>query len=136
MGILLLPAFIFMFLVFFYFGVNAGIIAVSKSSDRVTAGVFLAGITVALIFAEFIIPFSFVSSSAISAGGFTIKLVFFISSLALLGGKYFHRKFVTTGKPMNGLFSAALFIAAAFFPIIWLSLAERMSDWFHVKWIY
>lgn len=136
MGILLLPIFLAMLLGFSYHGIKTGVIVIFASKKRLNAVFGLTAMSVGLATAEIVLPFAFVASSEVSAGGFPIVVVFVVGSVAGLVGIYFRDLYRRTAQPVHGLFSTALFLAGGGFPILWFWLAERMQIWFKVKWIY
>ncbi|MEW6372857.1 MAG: hypothetical protein AB1584_18150 [Pseudomonadota bacterium] len=136
MGIILVPMFLVMLLVFSYLGIKTGTQAVLRAQGRLTATLILMAMSTALIAAAIVLPFTVVASTRVPAGGFILLATFGVAGVAGVAGTSFKEQYRKTGKPIHGLFAAAIFLAAASFPVTWLCLAERMQAWFMVGWSY
>jgi hypothetical protein len=136
MGIVLLPVFLVMLLGFSYQGIRTGARAILRSQRRPAAVLVLIAMSIGLAAAEIVLPFALVASSRVSAGGFAVVVVSCVGGLAGWAGTCFGEQYRKTARPIHGLSSAAFFLAAGSFPIMWFWLAERMSTSFHVGWIY
>jgi hypothetical protein len=136
MGLILLPVFLAMLLGFFYQGIKLGIPAVMRARGRSTAALLLAVASAGLGLVGVIVPFALVASSRVSAWGFVFMAAACVAGVAAFAGAYLKRRFRATGKPIDGLFGAAVFLAAAAFPVSWFWLAQRLEAWFQVDWSY
>lgn len=136
MGIVLLPLLLIMLLGFFYVGARSGVHVVLKSQRRLTAISVLTAMSVALATADITLPFAIVASDSVSAGGFAIVVTLSVAVTAGFAGTFFRERYRSMARPIYGLCSAAFFLSGSVFPIMWFSLAERMSILFKVNWIY
>lgn len=136
MGIVLLLVFLGMLVGFSYLGLRSGVPAIQASRSRLGAALALSVMAVVLAVIEVVLPFAIVSSTRISAGGFIVIITLSVLIIASLAGTFFAVKFRTTEHTIYGLCSAAFSFAAAVFPIIWFLLADRVSVYFAVGWIY
>lgn len=136
MGIALLLVFLGMLVGFSYLGLRSGVPAIQASRSRLGAALALSVMAVVLAVIEVVLPFAIVSSTRVSAGGFTVIITLSVVIIASLAGTFFAVKFRRTEFTIYGLCSAAFSFAAGLFPIIWFLLADRVSACFEVGWIY
>lgn len=136
MGIVIVPILLAMLLVFSYHGIRVAVGTISKAPSRLDAIVALVVITGLLCVAVIVSPFVFASNSEVSSGEFMFRLIFAVSSIAGLAGKYFSGQYVLTERPIYGLCASAFYLCAGSFPFTWFWLAGSLSAQFGIRWTY
>lgn len=135
MGIILVPLFLAMLVGFSYLGIRSSLQAVLAARGRLTAVVFLATTTAVFAIVGIVLPFAVLASRRVPTGS-VVMYAFAIGGVATLAGTFLMQRYRATGKPVAGLCAAAIFFAAALFPINWFWWADRARAWFHVTWSY
>jgi len=136
LGLILLPLYLAMLLGFTFGGVKVGWRAIARARGRLTATTLLIVTSAGLAALAIVLPFAYAAAQRVSAGGFALVTVFCVSAVTMSVGLVLNERFAKEGRPVDGLFASAFFLAGASFPISWFWLGERMETLFQVAWIY
>jgi hypothetical protein len=82
------------------------------------------------------LPFAVMTGRRVSAWGFMVVAMACVAGILGAAGAYGNARFRAGGRPVDGLFGAASFLAAGSFPVMWFWLAPRLEVWFRVGWVY
>lgn len=136
MGILVVPMFLVMILGFSYQGLTLGVDVILRSQRRPIAVLTVVAMSLGLAMAGIVLPFFVVASRQVSHGGFVAVAVFSVGGTAWVAGTLFQAMYRKTNKSIHGISGASFFLAAGSFPVMWFWLAEKISIWLKVEWIY